>query len=74
MIHPFVKMSRVPEILASIVPEFADVPTENIRVKPVGLRRALIRICIIQGDGLWLAVLVAAGQIAVNLLADPAVT
>ena len=73
VIHPFVKMSRVPEILAGIVPEFADVPTENIPVAPVGLRRALIRRCIIQGTGFWLAVLVAAGQIAVNLLADPAV-
>ena len=73
VIHPFVKMSRVPEILAGIVPEFADVATENIPVAPVGLRRALIRRCIIQGTGFWLAVLVAAGQIAVNLLADPAV-
>ena len=35
VIHPFVKMSRVPEILAGIVPEFADVPTENIPHPPM---------------------------------------
>lgn len=73
VIHPFVKMTRVPEILAGIIPEFADVPTENIPVAPVGLRRAIIRRCVIQGTGFWLAVLVAAGQIAVNVLANPAV-
>lgn len=73
IIHPFVKMTRVPEILAGIIPEFADVPTDNIPVAPVGLRRAIIRRCFIQGTGFWLAVLVAVGQIAVNVLANPAV-
>ena len=73
VIHPFVKMSRVPEILAGIIPEFADVPTDNIPVAPVGLRRALVRRCIIQGTGFWLAILVAAGQIVVNIFANPAV-
>ena len=73
VIHPFVKMTRVPEILAGIIPEFADVPTDNIPVAPVGLRRAITRRCLIQGTGFWLAVLVAVGQIAVNVLANPAV-
>ena len=73
VIHPFVKMTRVPEILAGIIPEFADVPTENIPVAPVGLRRAIIRRCVIQGTGFWFAILVAVGQIAVNVLANPAV-
>lgn len=71
VIHPFVKMSRVPEILAGIVPEFADVPTDNRPVAPVALRRALIRRCIIQGTGFWLAVLIALGQLCTNLLIDP---
>ena len=74
IIHPFVKMSRVPEILAGIIPEFADVPTENIPVAPVGLRRAIIRRCIIQGSGFWLAIIVAIGQIVTNLTVDPAVS
>ena len=74
VIHPFVKMSRVPEILAGIRSVASARPFHREHAgAPVGLRRALIRRCIIQGTGFWLAVLVAAGQIAVNLLADPAV-
>lgn len=73
VIHPFVKLTRVPEILAGVIPEFADVPVESIPVAPVGLRRALIRRCFIQGMGLWLAVLVAITQIVANLAANPAV-
>lgn len=67
VIHPFVKMSRVPEILAGLVPEFADVPTDNKPVAKVALRRAIVRRTVLQGDGFWLAVVVAAGQIAANV-------
>lgn len=35
VVHPFVKMSRVPEILAGLVPEFAGVPVESTPVAPV---------------------------------------
>ena len=56
-------MSRVPEILAGLVPEFAGVPVESTPVAPVALRRALIRRGIIQGTGLWLAVVIAIGQV-----------
>ena len=73
VIHPFVKLNRVPEILAGVIPEFADVPVDNIPVAPVGLRRALIRRCIIQGTGLWLAVILAIGHISANMLMNPAV-
>ncbi len=72
VIHPFVKMSRVPEILAGLVPEFADVPVENMQVAPVARRRALIRRCIVQGEGFWLAVIVVAIQLGVNVLAPSA--
>ncbi|MCI8425508.1 MAG: PH domain-containing protein [Adlercreutzia sp.] len=61
IIHPFVKMSRVPEILAGIVPEFADLPTESRPVAKVALRRAIVRRGFIQGGGFWLAVLAVAG-------------
>lgn len=71
VIHPFVKLNRVPEILAGIVPEFADVPVENTPVAPVALRRALIRRCIIQGSGFWLAVIIAITQVCSNLFIDP---
>ena len=72
VIHPFVKLNRVPEILAGIAPEFADVPAETTPVAPVALRRALIRRCLLQGTGFWLAVVIAAGHIAVNIAANPA--
>lgn len=72
IVHPFVKMSRVPEILAGLIPEFADLPTESKPVAKVALRRALVRRCIIQGGGFWLALLVAAGIILINGLVGAA--
>lgn len=64
VVHPFVKMDRVPEILAGLIPEFADLPTEPKPVAKVARRRAIVRRCIIQGGGFWCAVaaaLIAAG-------------
>lgn len=71
VVHPFVKMSRVPEILAGLVPEFAGVPVESTPVAPVALRRALIRRGIIQGTGLWLAVIIVIGQLCSNAFIVP---
>lgn len=71
VVHPFVKMSRVPEILAGLVPEFAGVPVESTPMAPVALRRALIRRGIIQGTGLWLAVIIAIGQLCSNAFIVP---
>ena len=71
VIHPFVKMSRVPEILAGLVPEFADVPTDNKPVAKVALRRAIVRRGILQGSGFWLAVVVAIIQVLVNAFVPP---
>lgn len=71
VIHPFVKLDRVPEILSGIIPEFADAPIGQISVAPVALRRAVIRRAILQGVGFWLAVVVVLLQIAVNALWDP---
>lgn len=62
VVHPFVKMDRVPEILAGLVPEFADAPTETRPVARVALRRALIRRCTWAGSGLWIAVFTAVVQ------------
>ena len=59
VVHPFVKVDRVPEIVAGLVPEFADMPTERRRVPKVALRRALVRRTVIQGWGLWCAVALA---------------
>lgn len=71
VIHPFVKMDRVPEILAGLVPEFADVPTDSRPVAKVALRRAIIRRGILQGNGFWLAIMVVIAQVIVNAVVMP---
>lgn len=70
VIHPFVKLAKVPQILAGLVPEFEDVPTDQRKVAPVALRRALTRRCIVQGTGFWLAVIVAVFQLTMGLWLD----
>ena len=59
IIHPFVKMNRVPEILAGLVPEFSDLPQEAKPVAKVALRRAAAAPAASgSGGGFWLAVVV----------------
>lgn len=72
VIHPFVKLNRVSEILAGIIPEYSDLPTQSTPVAPVALRRAIVRRCLWQGSGFWLAVCVALMQIALNVAVGPA--
>lgn len=69
VVHPFVKTSRVPEVLAGLVPEFADVPAEAeaLKLPPLALRRALLRRCIVQGNGFWIAVTIAVAHLCFNL-------
>lgn len=71
VIHPFVKVDRVPEILDGIIPEFADAPAAETGLAPAALRRAIIRRGILQGAGFWIAVCVAVFQIVVNLVWRP---
>ena len=71
VIHPFVRVDRVPEILDGIIPEFADAPAAETGLAPVALRRAIIRRGILQGAGFWIAVCVAVFQIVVNLVWHP---
>ncbi len=73
VVHPFVKVSRVPEILAGLIPEFADLPQDAKPVAKVALRRALIRRGIVQGGGFWCAVaaaILAAALAAVGAAAE----
>lgn len=71
VIHPFVRIDRVPEILAGIIPEYADVPYEAITLPRVALRRGIIRRCVLRGFGFWFAVLVALGHVAFNMWLAP---
>lgn len=59
VVHPFVKVDRVGEVIRGIIPEYADAPQDVRRLAPVALRRAVIRRGIVQGFGFWLAVLMA---------------
>lgn len=68
IVHPFVKLDQVPQILAGIIPEYEDVPRQITPVPPVSLRRALIRRCLWQGAGFWLAVCTACVQVPLNLV------
>lgn len=70
VIHPFVKMSRVPEILAGLVPEFSGVPVETKPLAKQALRRALIRRSIWLGSGFWLAVITTCAY-GIAMLAAP---
>ncbi|MDR0515067.1 MAG: PH domain-containing protein [Coriobacteriaceae bacterium] len=69
VVHPFIKMSKVPGVLAGLIPEFADVPSLLTPLPRVSLRRALIRRCVVQGSGFWLAVMVTFAYLAIRLAA-----
>ncbi len=71
IVHPFCKLADVPGILQGLVPEYAGIPQDRTPVAPVALRRGLIRRCIIQGGGFWMAVCVAVLQIMMNVLLAP---
>ncbi len=71
IVHPFCKLADVPGILQGLVPEYAGIPQDRTPVAPVALRRGLIRRCIIQGGGFWMAVCVAVLQIMMNVLFAP---
>lgn len=68
VLHPFVRVDKAAEILAGILPEYSDVPRDAIPLAPSARRRAIVRRCVIQGFGFWLAVLVALGQAALHLI------
>lgn len=66
VIHPFVKVSRVPEILQGLLPEYQDAPEDLTPLPSVSLRRGLIRRCILRGAGFWLALCVTLALVWVN--------
>lgn len=69
IVHPFVKLARVPEILNGLAPEFADVPVQTVPVAPVALRRALVRRCTWGGFGFWLLVACIVTQCIMSVVA-----
>lgn len=71
VIHPFVKMDRVPEILEGLVPEFAGEATElqaGFRpVAPCARKRELKRRTILYSTGFYLIIFLAIAQIICNV-------
>lgn len=51
VIHPFVKLDKVDEILAGLLPEWQDLPAPDKKLPARARRRAIL-----QGGGFWLAV------------------
>ncbi len=66
VIHPFVKVSNVSQIIGGVLPEFADLPEEVCKPAPIALRRAIVRKSIIQSSLFWLAVFVVLAQIVME--------
>lgn len=64
VIHPFVRVASVPQLLAGIIPEYADMPTNTVPVAPVALRRAIVRRGILYSGGFWLVIATIVGRIA----------
>lgn len=73
VIHPFVKLDRVDELLGGLLPEFADRPQPR-EVSPlprVSARRAVLRLCVWRNPGLYIAVCLAALHLPLSFaLAD----
>ena len=66
VIHPFVKVSRVPEIIQGVLPEFSDMPVETFKPAPAARRRAVVRMAVLRSAAFWFAVFVALCQIAME--------
>lgn len=69
VVHPFVKKSQCAEIIAGLIPEFADMPTQATAVAPVAMRRAILRRTLWQGPGFWLIVATALLHVLMHVAA-----
>ncbi|MBR2790256.1 MAG: PH domain-containing protein [Eggerthellaceae bacterium] len=61
VVHPFVKVNLVPQVIAGLVPEMAWVPEPQRRVAKVAKRRMFVRRLTWAGGGFWLAVFIGLG-------------
>jgi putative membrane protein len=72
VIHPFVKLERVPELLAGLLPEYAALPTQANVLPKVSQRRALLRRCLWRSGALWIAACVAIAHYLAHAFATSA--
>jgi putative membrane protein len=59
IVHPFVKVDRVPQIVAGMLPEYADAPQPAMVLPKVALRRGIVRQSLIRNPVLWAVVILA---------------
>lgn len=57
VVHPFLPLSRVPEVIAGLTPEYQTLPQATKPVDPCALRRVITRRVLWQGLGFWLLVI-----------------
>lgn len=57
VIHPFIKLDKVDEILTGLLPEWQDLPAPDKKLPTRARRRAITRRAILQGGGFWLAII-----------------
>lgn len=73
VIHPFVKLDRVQDILEGLAPEYADMPQEAVKPAPQALRRGIVRMAIIRSSAFWLLVGLTLGLAGMTFLVPPGV-
>lgn len=71
VIHPFVKVDRVPAILEGVLPEYQRLSDGIVPMPPIALRRVITRKCILAGSGFWLAVVTSLFLLVASIVLDP---
>lgn len=66
VVHPFVKVDQVPAIIAGLIPEFDACFDVEHPAASVALRRAIVRRCVVQGVGFWLALVTLVAQLTLG--------
>ncbi len=74
VVHPFLPLSRVPEVISGLTPEYQSLPLATRTVAPCALRRALTRRVIWQGLGFWLLILLVCAWLMVELVVPEALS
>lgn len=67
VIHPFVKLDQVDALLENLLPEWKDLPQADEPLPRRALRRAITRRAILQGGGVWLAILTCSTMFFIGL-------
>ncbi|ACV21099.1 Bacterial membrane flanked domain [Slackia heliotrinireducens] len=71
VLHPFVKTSRVPEILRGVLPEFAEYPQATQTLPPVALRRGIVGHGLVRNFGFWSAIVLLLAYAFARLAVSP---